>query len=403
MLEDMFRFPLADAAAINERSNTIRYFSARPVFPFNTELFDIAEQYLADTDERTKLLHEGDSIVKKIGSLIAEDPAYKFVNTGVAALITIIDSLRKFIQSLDEEKAVFYGQVALMVLLAEPALAALPALKTRLSYTKLAELDVILRFKNRETLKKLLRHIYLFDVYISVGRIATERGFVFPKALAGGQHSLIIKGLYHPQLPGAVPNDMHLTPQNNVVFLTGANMAGKSTFMKSLGTAMYLAHIGFPVAAEYMEFEVMGGIYTTINLPDNLGAGTSHFYAEVLRVKKIAKELALGKNLFVIVDELFRGTNVKDAYEATIAITAGFAKKRNSMFVISTHIIEAAPVLKSQCENISFCYMPTLMDNNKPVYTYTLKEGITNDRHGMVIINNEGIIAVLLKGKEKTA
>lgn len=180
-------------------------------------------------------------------------------------------------------------------------------------------------------------------------------------------------------------------------------MAGKSTFMKSLGTALYLAHMGFPVAASHMEFTAMDGIYTTINLPDNLGEGTSHFYAEVLRVKKMAKELAMGKNLFVIIDELFRGTNVKDAYEATIAITEGFAQKRNSMFVISTHIIEAGEVLKETCPNIAFNYLPTLMNGNLPVYTYTLEEGITADRHGMLIVNNEGIIDLLMKGKAITA
>jgi len=152
------------------------------------------------------------------------------------------------------------------------------------------------------------------------------------------------------------------------------------------------------VAAEKMEFSVLDGIYTTINLPDNLGMGASHFYAEVLRVKKVAQELSLGKNLFIIFDELFRGTNVKDAYEATIAITAGFAAKRNSMFVISTHIIEAGDVLKERSPSINFVYLPTLMKGNTPIYTYTLESGITADRHGMVIVNNEGILDILKNG-----
>ena len=404
LLEEMFRYPLSDAVAINKRSRMIRYFAANPGFPFNNELFDIAEQYLNNTDERTKLSNEKNSIVNTLSNLVAHDPAHKFINIGVAALVTIIDKLRQLLRTLDNDEEVFYQEKeSINAVLTEPALTALPTAKTKLSYVAIAELDIVFRFKNREAVIKLLRHIYHIDVYISVARVATEKGFVFPKALAQGEYSLTIKDFYHPQLPGSVPNSIHLAPINNVVFLTGANMAGKSTFMKSLGTAIYMAHLGFPVAATFMEFGVLGGIYTTINLPDNLGTGTSHFYAEVLRVKKIAKELALGKNLFVIVDELFRGTNVKDAYEATIAITAGFAKKRNSMFVISTHIIEAAPVLQSQCENISFCYMPTLMDNNKPIYTYKVKEGITDDRHGMIIINNEGIIDLLLKGKGQTA
>src|SRR4029077_21052459 len=110
------------------------------------------------------------------------------------------------------------------------------------------------------------------------------------------------------------------TPDSNVLFLTGANMAGKATVMKSLGIVLFLARMGFPVAASSMEFSVLDGIYTTINLPDNLGMGASHFYAEVLRVKKVAQELSTGKKLCVLFNELFRATNVKDAIEATIAI-----------------------------------------------------------------------------------
>src|ERR1700754_4537716 len=106
--------------------------------------------------------------------------------------------------------------------------------------------------------------------------------------------------------------------------------------------------MGFPVAAARMEFSVRDGIFTTINLPDDLSLGYSHFYAEVLRVKKVATQLSMGKNLFIIFDELFRGTNVKDACEATVAITAAFAQKRNCMFVVSTHIIEAGEILREK-------------------------------------------------------
>ena len=99
--------------------------------------------------------------------------------------------------------------------------------------------------------------------------------------------------------------------------------------------------------------------------------------------------------MMIIFDELFRGTNVKDAYEATLAVTTAFAEKRNCIFIISTHIIEAGEVLRSTCDNINFVYFPTTMNGNKPEYTYRLAPGITNDRHGMMIINNENIIGII--------
>lgn len=396
VLAEMFRFPMADAGAINKRSAIIAFFSGRRMFPFDTELFDIAEQYLAETDERTKLSHSPGGLSRRLSGLIAEDAGYKFVSTGVMACVAIVNGLRDFAGSLRGDVCERYREELTAIEGVLAAFALVPGTGDKMAYNVLAEWDVTFRFRHRVSLKKLLRFIYQLDVYISVGGVAAERGFCYPRAVTSG--CLELEGLYHPRLADPVPNDFRLMPEGNVVFLTGANMAGKSTFMKSLGVAMYLGHMGFPVAAKRFEFSVMDGIYTTINLPDNLGLGISHFYAEVLRVKKVAKELGLGTSLFVIFDELFRGTNVKDAYEATIAITEGFARKRSSMFVISTHIIEAGDVLKGRCPNICFSYLPTRMNGNTPVYTYRVEEGITADRHGMVIIRNEGIIELLKKG-----
>jgi len=72
-------------------------------------------------------------------------------------------------------------------------------------------------------------------------------------------------------------------------------MAGKSTFMKSFGIAVYLSHMGFPIAAKNMTISLQDGIYTSINVPDDLNAGYSHFYAEVLRVKNSPKKLPEAK------------------------------------------------------------------------------------------------------------
>lgn len=407
ILKEMFNHPLSDTGAINKRSELIGYLEiVGAVFPFSSELFDRTEQYLANTDERTKLSSERPSLEKKLTSLVADDAIHKQIVNGISGLIEImkvLDSLLK--NTLIQAGSPFKNDPETITISTLVATEPIDLLlqenpKGKLPREKLAAYDVLLRFRHRETIQRILRYIYQLDVYITVAKVAAERHFIFPKALPKEEHMVKIESFYHPQLKNAVPNTLSIDPDNNVVFLTGANMAGKSTFMKSLGIAMYLAHMGFPVAAKKMEFSVLDGIYTTINLPDNLGIGASHFYAEVLRIKKMAKELSTGKSIFVIFDELFRGTNVKDAYEATIAVTSGFAKKRSSMFIISTHIIEAGEVLKERCDNISFKYLPTRMKGTNPVYTYTLETGITDDRHGMIIINNEGILELLKKGKE---
>ena len=183
------------------------------------------------------------------------------------------------------------------------------------------------------------------------------------------------------------------------MFLTGANMAGKSTLMKSVGIGLYMAHMGFPVAAEQMEFSVREGLYSSINVADNIGLGYSHFYAEVVRVKQAAEAAASGKRLLLLFDELFKGTNVKDAYDGTLTVTEGFAGYRECLFIVSTHIIEVGEALKER-PDIHFAYMPTVMDNARPRYTYKLEEGITSDRQGMMIIRNERILELLGKQVE---
>jgi len=96
-------------------------------------------------------------------------------------------------------------------------------------------------------------------------------------------------------------------------------------------------------------------------------------------------------------DELFKGTNVKDAYDGTLAVTEAFAEYMDCLFVVSTHIIEVGEALRSR-GNIRFRFLPTVMDGHRPRYTYTLQEGITEDRQGMMIIRNEGILEMIQSG-----
>lgn len=403
VLEEMFRYPLSDDRAINKRVGIIRFFAeAGMAFPFDAALFDGIEPYLANTDERTKLTAQEQTVVKKLGRMIAVDTETAVIYRGVQALVELLQCADSFVASLGNKVPVYDTERdAIGAIVSDEAFASILASKGKLSHGVMADFDVLLRFRHRDVIQRLLRHLYYLDVYISIATVAKARGFVFPKALPREQAMARLMGVYHPQVPNAVANDISISPEGNVIFLTGANMAGKSTFMKSLSIAMFLAHMGFPVAAKGMEFSVLDGIYTTINLPDNLGMGASHFYAEVLRAKKMANELKQGKRLFVVFDELFRGTNVKDAYEATIAIIKGFASKRSSLFVISTHIIEAGEVLRQACSNIRFVYLPTRMNGTHPVYTYTLENGITDDRHGMIIVKNEGILDMLAGGIKK--
>jgi DNA mismatch repair protein MutS len=393
VLREMFTKPLSDQQEINRRSNIIKSFAGMNMrFPFEGALFDMAEKYLIAADEQKK---QGTQ-----HSVLSE----REISNGVTALISLAQQIKTFIESKEVIAMESYTKEreAIASLLLDPAFE--PVLreqqKAKLSYGAITAYDLLFRHRERSKIEQLLAQIYQLDVYLSVAKVARDKNFVFPTALAKGKSILRLKGVYHPELAKPVSNNFSMNTDNNVVFLTGANMAGKSTFLRSVSTAVYVAHIGFPVAAAEMEFSVLDGIYTTINLPDNLGIGASHFYAEVLRVKKVASELQAKKSLFIIFDEMFRGTNVKDAHEATVEITIAFAAKKDSMFIISSHIVEAGERLQ-QVPSIGFQYLPTRMNGTIPDYTYTLENGITADRHGMIIIRNEGVLETLKNGRKR--
>lgn len=400
LLEAMFRYPLSVEQAINRRSGIIQYFAKnRTPFPFSNSDFDLIETYLSSKDERTRLSGEEQSVTAKLTNLVVVNTETQIIHKGIMALTTLFAQVKIFIHTLELAQSHPYqtGKAEIVALLNEEVFKAVlnrPA-KQKWSAAELAVYDALFRFRHSDKILKLMRYLYELDVYLTVAGVASERGFAFPQAHV--LNTTTVNGLYHPQVKNAVPNSIAITEESSVVFLTGANMAGKSTFMKSLSIAIYLAHMGFPVAATDMQFRVLDGMYTTINLPDDLGMGASHFYAEVLRAKKVATELKT-KRLFVVFDELFRGTNVKDAGEATVAFTSAFAAKKKSIFLISSHIIEAGDILRDTCDNINFVYLPTLMEGTQPVYTYQLKQGITADRHGMIIIRNEGILDLLEAG-----
>lgn len=395
LLQEIFRHPLSDKEAINRRSSIIENFGRLAIpFPYNASLFDAVEKYLSVVEDSTK----NKSNTATLGE--------KEIQHGVGAVIEIIRLTKDFIEREEVKHIQAYTVERELIASLINNTAFEPVLRERskgkLAYSAVTAYDALFRISERKQVEKLLGYIYYLDVYMSVAATAMQRKFVFPKALDKGSGELNLEGVYHPSLKHPVTNDIRMDTAGNVIFLTGANMAGKSTFLRSLSTALYIAHMGFPVAARSMQFSVMDGIYTTINLPDNLGIGASHFYMEVLRVKKVAAALSTGKSYFILFDELFRGTNVKDAHEATVAVTKGFAEHRNSMFIISSHIVEAGEALKQE-ENIHFLYLPTLMNGHVPEYTYKLEQGITEDRHGMIIIRNESILETLENGRKQPA
>lgn len=400
LLASLFQTPLISHDQINKRSSIFSFFQNTGLdFPIDRKQFDIMENYLQGVANRN-FITAGASLLKKcvLGSLI-KDQRYSALKEGLQTTLTIINACNDFIKTiLAYQDNPCESEIKLIGAICNDKRlnwAADDIKVKQLPFIKLLKYDYLLRHTLQKEITTVLEFIYDLDVYIAVGSVAREKNFSYAKALSQKNNLFNAEELRHPALDEGVGNTIAFTAERNLLFLTGANMAGKSTLMKACGIALYLAHMGFPVAAKKIEFSVKEGIYSTINVSDNLKMGYSHFYAEVLRVKNVAEVVSNLNNLFVIFDELFKGTNVKDAYDATFSVVSAFSTYQNCFFIISTHIIEVGDALHKPGNNIQFSYLPTVMHDNTPSYTYRLKEGITADRHGMIIIENEGILEML--------
>ena len=221
-----------------------------------------------------------------------------------------------------------------------------------------------------------------------------NEGFSLPEYDSETQTVFDVVDGFHPFLSSPVKNSFSFNQESNLCFVTGPNMSGKSTFLKTMGLMIYLSHVGFPVPAKSLKTSILNGLFTTINLTDNMNLGYSHFYSEVKRVKDLALKIKPGGRFLIIFDELFRGTNVKDAYDASLMIIAALAKIRNNIFFISTHILEIAETIENKDTIMFRCFGSELI-NQQPIYDFKLKEGISEERIGLLIIKNEGILHIL--------
>lgn len=400
LLTNIFADPLTDRDEINKRSAIFQYFTKKGLtFPGNGKQWAVVENYLSfKAPSSAFMTHLQLLRVKASGSLL-RGVRYTHLVEGITATISALRAVEDLhAHLLDIPRQELIGPLDLV--LQSPQWRQIREYSDSMpdSVAAISFCHYFFCYAQRNALQELLQSMYWIDVYMAIGNLAAKKAWNYATAIAPDKTCCEIVDLVHPALTRCIANSVDFDEEKNLLFLTGANMAGKSTFMKSVGLAVFMAHLGFPVPAASMRFSVRDGLFTSINVSDDLSQGYSHFYAEVLRVKQVAEQVSNGLRLFVVFDELFKGTNVKDAYDATLAVTEAFGKYAGSLFIISSHILEVADSLRNNNKgNIAFGFMPTVIRNKLPYYTYRMSEGITEDRQGMMIIEREGIMSLLNK------
>ncbi|HZK61396.1 MAG TPA: hypothetical protein VFC41_04920 [Anaerovoracaceae bacterium] len=396
-LYHVFSNPGSNLEYLQNRKNEIHFFVANDCFiKFNSGQLDYIEWYLRNRRVPLKdnLIDAAYDIVK---NKLKPDTDYNTISEGLLHIIRLLVKLNEFV----EEAKSFQVPITLendldniKSFIESKSLKKVLRQSEDLSFTQINKLDYFFRVSNKNAFRELLDTVYKIDILQTLSHLIRNEGFNLPEYSSGPRPIFEVIDAVHPLLPSPVSNSFTFINNSNLCFITGPNMSGKSTFLKTMGVMVYLAHLGFPVPAKKLTTSIFDGLFTTINLTDNLNLGYSHFYSEVKRVKDLVIKMNSERNLFIIFDELFRGTNVKDAYDASLTIISSLAKIRDNFFFISTHILEVAETLADNGSILFRCFESDLI-NQQPVYDFKLKEGVSKERIGLLIIKNEKILEML--------
>ena len=225
----------------------------------------------------------------------------------------------------------------------------------------------------------------------SLGVATAEHGWAYPTL--GARFG--VDGLYHPLLKGRpVANDLRLDGLVRVCFLTGPNMAGKSTFLRAIALAVILAHLGCGVPAASMEFDPVQAVFSSVQIQDNLNGGESFYLAEVRRIKSLAMTLRNSGATLAVLDEPFRGTNVHDAEEATMAVIARLAAHRVGLVFIASHLGGLVAQISAD-PRVRLLHFAADLGDGPPRFDFRLRDGGSTQRLGMTLLKQEGVLDLL--------
>jgi len=193
----------------------------------------------------------------------------------------------------------------------------------------------------------------------------------------------------HPLLLNSTFNDLSIDKRSSILLITGSNMSGKSTLLRTVGINMVLAYAGAPVCASSFNCSIMQ-IYSCMRVSDNLGENISSFYAELLRIKQIVSASKIDKKLFFLLDEIFKGTNSQDRHAGAKVLIQQLGKA-GAMGMVSTHDLELGDLERESDRRIRNYHFREYYKNDEIHFDYKLRPGISTTRNAMYLIKMAGI------------
>ncbi|MBN2521446.1 MAG: hypothetical protein JXB17_13110 [Bacteroidales bacterium] len=247
------------------------------------------------------------------------------------------------------------------------------------------------KIKNKKYIPLWFDTIKQIDALCSLANYAYNNpNYVFPNI----NNSKIIsaKKIGHPLIHSdkRIYNDFEITEAGHFVIITGPNMAGKSTFLRTIGVNMLLAKIGAPVCAEHMNFKPLQ-LFTSMRTSDSLSNNESYFLAELNRFKLLFELLIKDKNYFVILDEILKGTNTQDKQDGSKIILTKLIKNEIPG-IIATHDLTLSNLKETYPLNIFDKSFEITIEKDSITYSYILQNGISKKMNAMILMKQMGII-----------
>ncbi|MCK5137929.1 MAG: hypothetical protein KAR19_19235 [Bacteroidales bacterium] len=247
------------------------------------------------------------------------------------------------------------------------------------------------KHKNREKILEWIELTAWTDAMISLSGFAYNHpGFAIPE-LDEEQVIMELKGLGHPLIPDEkrVVNDLRIDGEK-IVIITGANMAGKSTYLRSLGINTVLAYAGCPVCAERFTTRLMG-LYSSMRTADSLRDEESYFLAEIKKLQLIVRRMETGKPLLILLDEVLKGTNTTDKKRGSVGLIKRSLQYPVRCF-IATHDLSMGELEKEHGgEIVNYCFESYIRELNLE-FDYTIRKGIATNMNASFLMKQMGIM-----------
>ncbi|WP_291907926.1 DNA mismatch repair protein MutS [Chitinophaga sp. CB10] len=401
-LRQLFTKPLQDIKSIQQRQEALKYIiSLQGQWPsvITNGTIVVVENYLeAQIEPITNTEGLGLYLQTALHKTVYA-PDYKHIKFAFTEVLNLIRGFNEFVRVFNSDKAPQVLKVLLdraERLLNQPDFATILRAdeEGKINAANILRFDSYMRRRNRKILQELISLYHQLDAFYAMAKAVNHHHLHFPELLDHSYPVIKAKQLYHVILDKPVAYDMELNQATNFMFLTGANMAGKTTFIRAVGIAVFLAHIGMGVPAQHMELSFFHGIFSNIQVQDNIFKGESYFYNEVQRIKNTIIQINNGKNWLVLIDEMFKGTNVEDARNCSLAVIRGLLKSSNCLFILSTHLYEVAEELKNESK-IQFKYFESQVIEDDLHFTYLLRDGIAKEKIGYLILRREKVLDLL--------